>query len=392
MLITILKLNRRVLGFFAILSLFQAQLYASPPPIVFSSDYEPDVMGLRSFHPFANKAYHRIVEGLVESGFVTEELLYSPEAVSDSDLLLSHSSSFLAALQDSKVVLGWFEKFDSHRVTEKRLIRSVLDKYRSEIARRIVHSQRLGAGGTVLASQLALREGWAINLAGGYHHAHSDHGSGFCLIADVPIAIQKLFLEDPHSKSSVMIVDLDAHYGDGNAAAFPKGAGSRVKIFDVYNQNIFPNVDEDEIRAKIDYAFPIAARTGDEQYLELLRKQLPVAIDAEKPRMIFYNAGTDVYEHDPLGALSISREGIIARDELVFRLARESVIPIVMVLSGGYSSEVADVIAASILNLKEKHLFSNLPFEAGAFKTLGTGPFIKPEPRVQWAGVKRKRD
>ena len=68
---------------------------------------------------------------------------------------------------------------------------------------------------------------------------------------------------------------------------------------------------------------------------------------------------------DPLGRLNISPEGMIKRDEAMFRLAFDNKVPIVMVLSGGYQITNAPNIADSIenivkvFNLKENIKFKN---------------------------------
>jgi len=69
----------------------------------------------------------------------------------------------------------------------------------------------------------------------------------------------------------------------------------------------------------------------------MVGRSLTKAFETFKPDFVVYNAGTDCMIGDPLGCLSISEEGIVARDELVFRHAYEiNKVPIVMVLSGGY--------------------------------------------------------
>ena len=77
---------------------------------------------------------------------------------------------------------------------------------------------RYATGGTILGCGLAIERGWAINLSGGYHHAKADSGGGFCFFADVPIAVRKMW--DDHPDRKVLIVDLDAHQGNGNASIF----------------------------------------------------------------------------------------------------------------------------------------------------------------------------
>ena len=75
-----------------------------------------------------------------------------------------------------------------------------------------------------------------------------------------------------------------------------------------------------------------------------------------EPNFIIYNAGTDILKGDPLGLLDITPEGVVERDEFVFRSALERSIPLVMLLSGGYLRSSARVIANSIVNLRDKAL------------------------------------
>lgn len=80
------------------------------------------------------------------------------------------------------------------------------------------------------------------------------------------------------------------------------------------------------------------------------------SLNEVRPDIIVYNAGTDVLDGDPLGGLSISPQGIVKRDEIVFRAARRRGIPILMVTSGGYQKRTARIIADSILNLHREAL------------------------------------
>ena len=68
--------------------------------------------------------------------------------------------------------------------------------------------------GTVDASCLAIERKWAINLAGGYHHASGNSGGGFCIYPDISLAIENL--RKFHRKTKILIVDLDAHQGNGH--------------------------------------------------------------------------------------------------------------------------------------------------------------------------------
>jgi len=73
-------------------------------------------------------------------------------------------------------------------------------------------------GGTILAGRLALEQGVAVTLGGGFHHAFPEHGEGFCMFNDVAVAIRALQREGRIRRAAV--VDLDVHHGNGTAAIF----------------------------------------------------------------------------------------------------------------------------------------------------------------------------
>ena len=77
----------------------------------------------------------------------------------------------------------------------------------------------LAAGGSILAADVALRDGIACNIGGGFHHAMPDHGEGFCVIHDVAVAIKRMHQEGKIDRA--MTVDCDVHDGNGTAVIFP---------------------------------------------------------------------------------------------------------------------------------------------------------------------------
>jgi len=205
--------------------------------------------------------------------------------------------------------------------------------------------------GTILAGRIALVKGWCINLGGGFHHCSSDSGSGFCPFADITLGIQHLRKDFPERVKKVMIVDLDAHQGNGHERDFM--GDKDVFIMDMYNPHIFPgdSFAKKGISRRIECTYPI---NRDVDYLATLKDNLANVVSEFNPDIIFYNGGTDCMKGDPLGAMNISPGGIIKRDEIVFTTARTHNCPIVMVLSGGYQMTNADVIADSLINLNNK--------------------------------------
>lgn len=300
-------------------------------PIIFSKHYDITFRGIEKLHPFDSAKYGKIYKYLVKETGIDE--CYMPEMVSEEDLLSVHTKKYLASLNKSLTIA---------RIAEFPILTVIPNDI---LQNRLLKSVKYATGGTILGAELALENGWAINLSGGYHHAKADSGEGFCFLADIPIAVYKLFKKNP--ELSIMIVDLDAHQGNGYASIFKND--KRIHILDVYNGQIYPN----DVGAKryIEFNYPVRSYIEDEEYISLIERAIPDAIEKSKPNIIIYVAGTDIFEGDLLGCMRISEEGIIKRDEIVFQNAIKNKIPILMVLGGGYSKESAAITAKSIENI-----------------------------------------
>lgn len=181
--------------------------------------------------------------------------------------------------------------------------------------------------GTYIAARIALEQGNAINLSGGFHHAFRDHEEGFCFFNDVAGAIIRLRKKNLVEK--VMIVDLDVHHGNGNAAYFQEDANT--SIFDMYEGDIYPS-------KKIPVEHPIVLEAGemDNGYLSKL-ESLSDVVSSFRPDLVFYLAGADPFEGDRLGGLLLTKQGLQTRDDFVLRLLHEKNIPVAVTLAGGYS-------------------------------------------------------
>jgi len=130
----------------------------------------------------------------------------------------------------------------------------------------------------------------------------------------------------------VLVVDLDAHQGNGTAAVF--GSWDWASIYDLYERDIFPSRKEPE-----DFPLPVGPGLSGVEYLGILRDTLPGALDAARPDLVVYNAGSDPFVGDPLAGFRLSVGDLAERDLLIATEVRDRGIPLAMVLSGGYSSE-----------------------------------------------------
>jgi acetoin utilization deacetylase AcuC-like enzyme len=214
---------------------------------------------------------------------------------------------------------------------------SYLEVLRLEIpySPELVRAVWLCTGGSILAGRLALEDGAAVNVGGGFHHAYPDHGEGFCVLNDFAVAIRRL--QKDKTIERAMTVDCDVHQGNGTAAIF--GGDHTVFTLSIHQENNYPY-------PKPPSSLDINLRdgVGDEEYLTELTQGLDGALAEFSPDLIFYVAGADPYRGDQLGGLRLSLAGLEKRDRLVFEKARAKNIPVAVVLAGGYARQLDDTI------------------------------------------------
>ena len=210
----------------------------------------------------------------------------------------------------------------------------------------MVERSRRSAGATVMAARTALfgAQGVAANLAGGTHHAYADKGSGFCVFNDAAVATRLMQAEwgRTHKQPlNVAIIDLDVHQGNGTARIFERD--NQVFTLSMHGARNFPF--EKEI-SDLDVELPDGC--DDSTYLEALEQAL-VELEARfEPGLVIYLAGADPHEGDRLGRLSLSFDGLEARDRRVFDWAWSKRIPLTFSMAGGYGREMADTVQAQV--------------------------------------------
>jgi histone deacetylase 11 len=302
-------------------------------PLFYSKGYNISAFGLEKLHPFDGSKYQKIYDAIKSSGLRSAEDFERSKALKASQLMEVHTSRYLESLKDAKVLSHILE------VGALQVVPPILTDWR------ILKPMRLAAGGTLETCRAALKNGLAINIGGGYHHADRNEGGGFCVYCDGPIAM-KLLRKEGLLKSA-LIVDTDAHQGNGFANV-ARGEDD-IHVLDFFDQSIYPYP-----KVKEDWSVPLPAKTDGHTYLAKLKSILPEAIDKFKPDFIFYNAGSDVLASDPLSTLLLRVEDMNERDLFVVSSARAKNIPLAMVLAGGYGSESAHAHSQSILQILRK--------------------------------------
>ncbi len=247
---------------------------------------------------------------LVDEGTLSAEEIIDPGLIAEEDLLRVHTSEYVQSIASGnyfgitkrKLGLPWSPELN---------IRS-----------------RTAAAGTILATGAAAQFGISCNLAGGTHHAFPDHGEGYCVFNDIAIAVKKLHFNAPSTK--ILIVDLDAHQGNGTH--FILGKEERVFTFSMhvgvnYPSQKIPGTEDIELERNVQ---------GD-IYLEKLEETLPHILAQFEPERVFYIAGVDVHKDDRFGQMSLSTADMAQRDSFVISSVRKQNLPLVVVYGGGYN-------------------------------------------------------
>jgi acetoin utilization deacetylase AcuC-like enzyme len=270
-------------------------------------------------HRFPMLKYELIPEQLLHEGTITAEELFSPTACTDEIVLLTHDAEYLAKLKNQSL--------------SERDQRKIGFPQSPELTLRELMITR----GTIDCCFHAIRDGVAMNVAGGTHHAFAERGEGFCLLNDFAVAANYLLSKGDAKK--ILIIDLDVHQGNGTAKLFE--GNRKVFTFSMHGAHNYPFHKE---RSDLDIPLPDGVR--DDEYLLLLEENLQRILDEERPDLAFYLSGVDILKTDKFGKLNISPEGCKRRDEIVFQKLRRLSIPCVVSMGGGYSPDVRDIVNA----------------------------------------------
>ena len=287
-----------------------------PKTLVRVSYHDDYVVPLPPRHAFPMRKFSALREILLAEGVVLEDEIIAPREADWADLLLVHTQRYLDALATGTMT----------RQEERRM--------GLPWSQALVRRSRIAVQGTINACMMALEDGVAGNLAGGTHHAMPDRAEGFCVLNDVAVALR--VLQRSGWLRRALVLDLDVHQGNGTAFVFggdrswPEGG---VYTVSVHGANNFPFRKPP---STLDVG--LEDGTGDDDYLAVVADLLPGVLEDAAPDLVVYLGGVDVVEDDRFGRLSLSRNGLEARDRLVCETVRASGIPLCLLLSGGYAA------------------------------------------------------
>jgi acetoin utilization deacetylase AcuC-like enzyme len=289
-----------------------------------SAYYHPGFAGPIGEHIMPMRKFGMVADGLKTRPDVR---LVEPAPVTDEDLLRVHTPEYLNAVRTGTP-------------------RALAESQKFPWSPALFPSVALTNGACLAASRQARVHGVAAALASGFHHAHADHGEGFCTFNGLVVAADTL--RSRGEVQSVAILDLDLHYGNGTAAL----AQTRpyLTVLSIYGNDYHDNVSYRDVTVQRHADGPnhtsVALPSGcnGRGLNETLERHLPALLKSGQPDLLLYQAGADPLQDDPYSPLAVCHTDLLERDRRVFEFARQNAIPIAWVLAGGYTRDLMKVV------------------------------------------------
>jgi acetoin utilization deacetylase AcuC-like enzyme len=275
------------------------------------------VLPLPDGHRFPMQKYRLLRERLASCGLFTSDNFCLPPAATDEQLRLVHTDDWI------------------RRVTSGELHPDELRKIGFPWSPQMVERCRRSTGATVAASRSALNDGAAANLAGGTHHAFPDRGAGYCVFNDVAVAARTMQREG--LIQTALILDGDVHQGDGTAMIFADDP--TVRTFSLHASKAFP-----ARKMQSDLDIELLPGPEDEEYLQAWKRGLLWSSSDFNPDIVYFLAGADPFIGDTLGGLAVSKGGLRKRDDCVVEHCHQLQRPLVVVMAGGYATNIDDIV------------------------------------------------
>jgi len=262
------------------------------------------------------------------------------DPATDKDLLLICGKEYIEFTKEyyraANLGLSYPGKFDKfHSVDNKPIERP---GKLEEAARLIIGQAKMACDMVQLA-----KFNKVVSIGGGMHHAKPSYGEGFCIYNDV--AFCALYLMREYELERILILDTDAHAGNGTCEYFYEDP--RVLFVDLHQdpRTLYPGTGfTNQIGQGDGKGFtvniPMPVNAGYDSYQLAFKSIVEPMTQEFKPQIIIRNGGSDPHPDDRLTSLGLPIKGFRIIGERVRQMAQVCDGKVIDLIASGYNNEV----------------------------------------------------
>ena len=292
--------------------------------------YHPDIMkyDFGEGHPFRSERFKTFMDLFHKIGLDRDSLfeIVEPQIAKDEDLEMVHTKEYIEKVKMLAHTCGHLS----------------VDTY---VMPRMVDAAKLIVGSAMTAARLIMEDNYNTAITfGGFHHAGVAKGEGFCLFNDVAIAAKMLL--DDYQIEKVLIIDTDAHQGNGTMDIFYKEP--KVLFISIHQdpRTLYPGRGfVNEIGANEGKGFtvnlPMPIFSGNEQWEYALKEIFVPLANEFQPDVIIRNGGADPHHADQLTNLGLDLDGLHMIGKIVRDAVNTTSKKLIDLLISGYSDLVS---------------------------------------------------
>jgi acetoin utilization protein AcuC len=292
-------------------------------------------------HPFRGDRYEIFIKFLKEN--LPEDDNYrilQSEWASDEDLLTICSKDYNDFTKD-------YFKAANMNLSHNYLFNKFHSPDNRPIGKpgKIEEAARLIVGQDKMAADLVQTKTFekAVSTGGGMHHAKPSYGEGFCIFNDV--AFTAKYLIKKYNLKRILILDTDAHAGNGTAEYFYKDP--KVLFVDLHQDplTLYPGtgfvnqIGEGEGKGYT-INVPMPPSASDDSYKLVFEEIIQPVTEEFKPEIIIRNGGSDPHFADQLTSLGLTIKGFRMIGEKVREIAKICDDKVIDLIGSGYNKEV----------------------------------------------------
>jgi len=290
--------------------------------LIYSDDFKKLDFGFG--HPMRGNRYEKALEEFKKMSLLDNLTIKKPELISRDIIALFHTSDYIDKVAEvSKTGQGSFGE-------EVPGIKGIYDIALLSVSASITAADYITGNNPFEV---------AINICGGWHHAFENKGRGFCIFND--IAITANYLLKKKNIDKIMIIDYDAHHGDGTQRAFYGNSKVYTISFHQNPATFYPFKSGYENEAGIGEGkgfnrnFPLSINCGDAEFITEFKKIIEI-IKKFKPDFMILQMGVDGSKECFVSNMELTQRSYSFASRSIMDLQKELKFKLIALGGGGF--------------------------------------------------------